>query len=97
MYNVCVCVCVCACVCAHVCVRVRARACVCVSLCMYFQVNNSSSDFWNNLKLTWQQCADQAVKCWVITVAELDGKVYVSGCDARFAYDFPFMYDSNKD
>ena len=70
---------------------------MCVSLCMNFQVNKSSSDFWNNLKLTWQQCADQPRKCWVTTVAELDGKVYVSGYCAGGVYTFPFMYDSNKD
>ena len=64
---------------------------------MYFQVNKSSSDFWNNLKLTWQQCADQPVKCWVTSVVELDGKVYVSGYCAGGVYAFPLMYDSNKD
>ena len=70
---------------------------VCVSLCMNFQVNKSSSDFWNNLKVTWQQCADLPGKCWATTVAELDGKVYVSGLREGGAYTFPFMYDCNKD
>ena len=70
---------------------------VCVSLCMNFQVNKSSSDFWNNLKLTWQQCADLPDKCWAISVAELDGKVYVSGYNVRGGYTCPFVYDSNKD
>ena len=56
-------------------------------------MNKSSSDFWNNLKLTWQQCADLPTKCWALTVTELDGKVYVSGS----SYRGPFMYDSNKD
>ena len=64
---------------------------------MNFQVNKSSSDFWNNLKLTWQQCADLPDKCWAISVAELDGKVYVSGVSGRGGCACPFMYDSNKD
>ena len=68
-----------------------------MSLCMNFQVNKSSSDFWNNLKLTWQQCADLPDKCWANSVAELDGKVYVSGRGGGGAYTFPIMYDSNKD
>ena len=69
---------------------------VCVSL-LVLQVNKSSSDFWNNLKLAWQQCADLPVKCWATSVAELDGKVYVSGYDGKGGYPYPFMYDSNKD
>ena len=68
-----------------------------MSLCINFQVNKSSSDFWNNLKVTWQQCADLPGKCWVFSVAELDGKVYVSGYSEGGVYPFPFMYDSNKD
>ena len=64
---------------------------------MNFQVNKSSNDFWNNLKVTWQQCADLPGKCWVLSVAELDGKVYVSGGSGTGAYINPFMYDSNKD
>ena len=64
---------------------------------MNFQVNKSSSDFWNNLKVTWQQCADLPGKCWALSVAELDGKVYVSGYSEGGVYPFPFMYDSNKD
>ena len=68
-----------------------------MSLCMNFQVNKSSSDFWNNLKLTWQQCADLPDKCWASNVAELDGNVYVSGYSGRGGYSFPLMYDSNKD
>ena len=47
--------------------------------------------------LTWQQCADLPSKCWVTTVAEFDGKVYVSGHSHKGAYAWPFMYDSNKD
>ena len=64
---------------------------------MNFQVNKSSSDFWNNLKVTWQQCADLPRKCWATTVAELDGKVYVTGYKEGGQYLFPFMYDCNKD
>ena len=64
---------------------------------MNFQVNKSSSDFWNSLKVTWQQCADLPHKCWALSVAELDGKVYVSGYSGTGGYTVPFMYDSNKD
>ena len=61
------------------------------------QVNKSSSDFWNNLKLTWQQCADLPSKYFSISVAELDGKVYVTTIDSKFAHFEPLMYESNKD
>ena len=64
---------------------------------MNFQVNKSSSDFWNNLKVAWQQCADLPEKCWVTAVAELDGKVYVSGESGTDVYLYPFVYDPNKD
>ena len=64
---------------------------------MNFQVNKSSSDFWNNLKVTWQQCADLPMKCWAISVTELDGKVYVAGESEDGGYRDPLMYDSNKD
>ena len=64
---------------------------------MNFQVNKSSNDFWNNLKVTWQQCADLPEKCWAFSVAELDGKVYVSGRSGGGGYTVPFVYDSNKD
>ena len=64
---------------------------------MNFQVNKSSSDFWNNLKVTWQQCADLPGKCWVTAVAELQGNVYVTVSDGTGGYDTPFMYDTNKD
>ena len=62
-----------------------------------FQVNKSSSDFWNNLKLTWQQCADLPLKYWITAAAELDGKVYVAIKGSRGGYVEPLMYDSNKD
>ena len=60
-------------------------------------MNKSSSDFWNNLKLTWLRCADLPDKCCATSVAEMDGKVYVSVASNRGIYTFPFMYDSNKD
>ena len=63
-----------------------------------FQVNKSSSDFWNNLKVTWQQCADLPNKCWAISVAELDGKVYVTVRSSKIVYDVePLVYDCSKD
>ena len=62
-----------------------------------FQVNKSSSDFWNSLKLTWQQYADLPGKYFAIFVAELDGKVYVTIINSEGGYSDPLMYDSNKD
>ena len=64
---------------------------------MNFQVNKSSSDFWNNLKVTWQQCTDLPHKLWTMSVAELDGKVYVSGKSEGGGHSVPYMYDPNKD
>ena len=60
----------------------------------HFQVSMSSSDFWNGLKLTWKMCADLPVKCGAVSVAELDGKVYVTLTGNR---DYPLMYDSYED
>ena len=60
----------------------------------YFQVSNSSSDFWNSLKLTWKKCADLPVKYHATSVAELDGKVYVA---VTHSYYSPLMYDPYKD
>ena len=62
-----------------------------------FQVNKSSSDFWNNLKLTWQQCADLPLKCCALSVAELNGKVYATMYNGKGGFDAPIMYDSSKD
>ena len=62
-----------------------------------FQVNKSSSDFWNHLKLTWQQCADLPSKYFATSVAELDGKVYAAMLSSKDSYAEPLMYDSNKD
>ena len=64
---------------------------------MYLQVSKSSSDFWSSIKLTWQQCADLPVKCWVTSVAELDGKVYITAEGDHCCLVNPLMYDSYKD
>ena len=60
-----------------------------------FQVNKSSSDFWNSLKLTWEECAVLPQKRWALSVVELDGKVYVTVVDGEHGY--PSVYDSSKD
>ena len=65
--------------------------------CVMFQVNRSSSDFWNNLKLSWQKSSDLPSNVLVTSVAELDGKVYVATLDCRGGYYEPLMYDFNKD
>ena len=62
-----------------------------------FQVNKSSSDFWNSLNLIWQQCTDLPYGRFVTSVAELDGKVYVTNMGSKCNYLDPLMYDSNKD
>ena len=62
-----------------------------------FQVNESSIDFWNNIKLTWQQCADLPVRCYASSVAELDGKVYIAVACNKDYYFVPLMYDSHMD
>jgi len=63
---------------------------------MYFQVNKSSSDFWNNIEVTWQQCANLPKKCWATSVAALDGNVYASVFSDGCGWNTPFMYDSNR-
>ena len=62
-----------------------------------FQVNKSSSDFWNSLKLRWRQCGYLPSKYWADSVAELDGKVYVAIQGSTGAYLNPLMYDSKQD
>lgn len=62
-----------------------------------FQVNKSSSDFWNSLKVTWQQCADLSYKHWATSVAELDGKVYATVIGPKTSYVNSLVYDSSKD
>ena len=61
-----------------------------------FQINKRSSDFWNSLKVIWQHCADLPQQYWALSVAELEGKVYVTTADKRTCFE-PLMYDSNKD
>ena len=63
----------------------------------YIQVNKSSRDFWSNLNMIWEQCADVPCKCWVTSVAELDGNVYATILDSRQAHDYPLKYDFSKD
>ena len=63
---------------------------------MNSQVNKSSSEFWNNLKVTWQQCADLPKNYWVpLSVAKYEENVYASGGSGGDG--FLFMYDPNKD
>ena len=62
-----------------------------------FQVNKSSSDFWNSLNITWQQCADLPEKCWADSVAELDGKVYAAVSHSKGGCVNPLIYEYNKD
>ena len=62
-----------------------------------FQVNKSSSDFWNSLKITWQQCADLPGKYFATSVAELNRRVYITIINSKDGYFEPLMYDSNKD
>ena len=62
-----------------------------------FQSSKSSKEFWSMLKLTWQQCADLPGKRWVTSVAELDGKIYVSVMDGDCSYTDPFVYDTTND
>ena len=61
------------------------------------QVSKSSSDFWSNLQLTWEQCADFPADCWACSVAELDGKIYTTGRSSRGDYINPLVYNSYED
>ena len=61
-----------------------------------FQVNKSSGDFWNSLKLTWKQCPDLPAKLFAASVAKLDGKVYIAVRGSKFAHSEPLIYDFNK-
>ena len=67
------------------------------TVCCSDQVNKSSSEFWNKLKVTWQQCDDLPYKCWAISVTELDGTIYTTLVDNEGGYFAPYMYDSNSD
>ena len=62
-----------------------------------FQSSKSNKEFWSTLKLTWQQCADLPAKRWVTSVAELDGKVYISVMDGDCSYTDPFVYNVTND
>ena len=62
-----------------------------------FQVNKSSSDFWNSLKLRWQQCVELPSKYWAESVAELDGKIYITTRDCNTSFVDALMFDTNKD
>ena len=61
-----------------------------------FQANKSSSDFWNSLKLTWEQCANLSSKYWASSVTELNGKVYAAVLYSGSGDYAPIMYDANK-
>ena len=60
-------------------------------------MNNGSSEFWNNHHLTWKPCADLPYTGWVLSAAELDGKIFISMLYERGGYVTPFVYDSDKD
>lgn len=50
------------------------------------------------LKLTWQQCSNLPVKCWVTSVATLDGNVYVvANHGTKLPISFFYVYDPNND
>ena len=57
--------------------------------------SQSSADLWKNLKQTWQKCADLPKQCPVVSVAELDGRVYVY--TESQSSEHVYMYDSSKD
>ena len=59
------------------------------------QVNQSSIDFWNSLKPTWQECTDLPKRCPVVSVAEMDGRVYVY-TELQASEHF-YVYDYIKD
>ena len=47
--------------------------------------------------MTWEQCADLPEKCWLASVAQLDGMVYVTANSLSGGYVAPLVYDSSKD
>jgi len=62
------------------------------------QVNNSSTtNFWNNLRLTWQKRANLPEKQYVSSITELDGKVYITTYNKLGGSQTPYMYNTNKD
>ena len=70
---------------------------ICFHCICLFQVSKSSTDFWNNVNLTWNKCADLPVRCCATSVAELDGKVYVAVSGNKNYYFVPLVYDFYKD
>ena len=60
-------------------------------------MNKGSSEFWNNHYATWKPCADLPCSGWVLSVAELDGRIFTSMLYERGGYVTPFVYDSDKD
>ena len=49
-------------------------------------------NFWSSIKLDWKQCTDLPLKCFVTSVAELEGKVYISIKGSQCAYLNPLVY-----
>ena len=61
------------------------------------QFNRSCNTFWRNFNKAWQQCPRMPEKCWVTSVTEMDGKVYVSALLSNPSSQVaPFMYNINK-
>ena len=56
---------------------------------------SSCANLWNSLKQTWQRCADLPKRCPVVSVAELDGGVYVY-TESQLS-EHVYMYDSIED
>ena len=57
--------------------------------------SQSSADLWKSLKQTWQKCADLPKRCPVVSVAELDGRVYIY--TESQSSEHVYMYDSSED
>jgi len=71
--------------------------CVTVILCVgcgaYQIIKNSSYSIWKTCRITWKNSANLPVKCWITSIAELDGKVYVALSNVHS----PYMYDIHMD
>ena len=61
-----------------------------------YQFNRSSSTFWSGFNQKWQQFPRIPVKCYVTSVTEVDGKVFVSALVDDPCQFSSFMYDINK-
>ena len=57
--------------------------------------SQSSTDLWKSLKQTWQKCADLPKRCPVVSVAELDGRIYIY--TESQSSEHVYMYDSSED